>query len=225
MKTIPESTVQEDLYTPHRELFDKWAPNYDGCFLQWGAFTPVHNIIIEHLGEIPPASKFLDVACGTGNLALRLAEIAPGGKVVGLDFSPEMIALARAKTPVEGANVEFIKGNAEVLPFPDDSFDFVSCSCAFHHFPHSEKAVREMYRVLKDGGRAFMVDVYKNIPWGIVILWFNSKFIEKGAQHYYPKTLRDFFRESGFEKIEQKRSFKRLLFFHPTVLTMGTARK
>ena len=88
MKTLPESTVKEDIYTPHREIFDKWASNYDGYFLQRGAFTPVHDIIIKHLGEIPPASKFLDIACGTGNLALRLAEIVPEGKVVGLDFSP-----------------------------------------------------------------------------------------------------------------------------------------
>ena len=82
-----------------------------------------------------------------------------------------------------------------------------------------------MHRVLRDGGRAFLVDAYKNIPWGIFILWFNRTFIEKDVSHYYPETLGTCFRASGFEEIEQKRSFRRLLFFIPTLLTMGTARK
>ena len=223
--TSSDSPDQEDPYAPHRERFEEWAPTYDEGFEQWGVFTPAHDLIIKHLGEIAPSSRILDVACGTGNLSLRLAEIVPDGEVVGLDFSPKMVALAQAKLPPEGANVSFVEGNAEFLPFPDNSFDYITCSYAFHHFPHPEKAVQEMHRVLKDGGRAFLIDPYKIIPGGYFFDWFNRTFFEEGTHHYSIGQLRTMFQENGFEEIEQDRSFRRLHFFVPALLTMGTAEK
>ncbi len=216
----------EDPYASHRELNDDWAPKYDGNrFLQWGSYKPAHNLIIRQLEEIPPDAKILDVACGTGILTLRLAKLVPEGAVVGVDFSPGMIAQARAKQVPEGFNVSFIEGNAEDLPFPDNSFDYVVNSFAFHFFPNPEKAVQEMHRVLKDGGRAFQIDTYKAIPGGIIFNWYNRTFWQGDVHYYYPRQLRTFFEESGFEATEQKRLFRRWHFYVPSLLTMGTADK
>ena len=216
----------EDPYAHHRELCDDWAPKYDGnSFLQWGTYKPGHNLIIKQLEEIPLDAKILDVACGTGILTLRLAKLVPEGAVVGVDFSPGMIAQALAKQVPEGFNVTFIEGNAEDLPFPDNSFDYVVNSFGFHFFPNPEKAVQEMHRVLKDGGRAFQIDIYRSIPMGFAINWFNRTFWQGDVHYYYPRQLRTFFKESGFEAIEQKRLFRRWHFYFPSLLTMGVANK
>ena len=217
-------SMEEDPYVFHRELFDEWAPKYDRSPLQWGIFRPAHNLIIERLGEIPSGSSILDIACGTGILTFRLAGLVPEGKVVGVDFSPEMIKQAQAKLPEEESNVTFVEGNAEDLPFPDNSFDYVTCSFAFHHFPNPEKAVREMHRVLKNGGQAYLIDPYKSIPGGYIIDWSYRTF--KNEKLYYSvKELQALFQECGFKEIDQKRLFRRLNFIHPSLLTIGIADK
>ncbi len=217
-------SMEEDPYISSRELFDKWAPEYDKSPLQWGFLRPAHNLIIERLGEIPPGSTILDIACGTGILTFRLAGLVPEGKVAGVDFSPEMIKQARAKLPGGESNATFIEGNAEDLPFPDNSFDYVTCSFSFHHFPNHEKAVQEMHRVLKNGGQAYLIDPYKSIPGGYIIDWGYRTF-KNGTLYHSGKELQTMFQECGFKGIEQKRLFRRLNSIHPSLLTMGIANK
>ncbi len=214
-----------DPYAPHREFCDDWAPEYDKSPFQWGIFKPAHNLIIRQLGEIPPDAKILDIACGTGILTMRLARLVPEGAVVGVDFSPQMIIQARSKQSPDGSNVTFIEGNAEDLPFPDNSFDYVVNSFGFHFFPHPEKAVREMNRVLKDSGRAFQIDSYKAFPGGIIFSWYNRTFWEGDVHYYYARQLRTFFLDSGFDEVDQKRIFRRLHFYVPSLLTMGSKNK
>ena len=96
----------------------------------------------------------LDVGCGTGFLIDLLAK-QRSANYCGLDLSEEMIKIARGKN-ISGA--EFLIGSAEQLPYPDGSFDVVTCSQSFHHYPHPEKAMQEAYRVLKPGGLYFLSD-------------------------------------------------------------------
>ncbi len=76
-------------------------------------------------------------------------------RYVGLDLSPEMIRMAKGKQ-IEGA--EFVIGSADRLPFPDGSFDVVTCSQSFHHYPYQDKAMAEVCRVLKPGGLYILSD-------------------------------------------------------------------
>lgn len=93
----------------------------------------------------------LDVATGTGHTALFLAPYAQG--VIGLDLTPQMLRLAQKASAENGTrNVEWVRGNVNALPFPDGSFDVVCSRRAPHHFPDLDRALREMARVLKDGG-------------------------------------------------------------------------
>ncbi|MBZ5749967.1 MULTISPECIES: class I SAM-dependent methyltransferase [Metabacillus] len=100
--------------------------------------------------------EVLDVATGGGHTANALAPLVQ--KVTALDLTPEMLAAAERFIKGNGhANVVFVAGDAEKLPFPDETFDIVTCRIAPHHFPNVEHFIREAYRVLKAGGQ-FLVD-------------------------------------------------------------------
>ncbi len=104
-----------------------------------------------------PTDVALDVATGTGNTAFALAPHV--ARVVGLDLTPEMLDQARRLAAERGvANVEWVVGDAQQLPFPDASFDLYTVRAAPHHFPDLDVALREAFRVLKPQGRAVFVD-------------------------------------------------------------------
>ncbi|VBA49963.1 Ubiquinone/menaquinone biosynthesis C-methyltransferase UbiE [Mycobacterium pseudokansasii] len=103
--------------------------------------------------------RVLDVGCGTGYFARRIAgAVGSGGSVVGIDPSQSMLDYARRHAP---ANCTFVAAGAEDLPLPDQSFDLVVSSLSFHHFPVERRAdaVFEMFRVLRPGGRLFVADL------------------------------------------------------------------
>lgn len=100
-----------------------------------------------------PAARVLDVATGTGRVPHYLLN-APtfNGRVIGLDPAAKMLALAAAKLSPFGNRVSFVRQTADRLPFPDCSFDAVTCLESLEFFPSVEQAIQEMVRVLKPGG-------------------------------------------------------------------------
>lgn len=107
--------------------------------------------LIRSLG-IGRGSAVLDVGCGTGLIIPWLMEaVGGGGRVTALDIAEEMLLVARGK--FEMPNVEYIHGSIEETPFLDGSFDEIVCHNCFPHVADKGKAVREMLRVLKPGGR------------------------------------------------------------------------
>jgi len=98
----------------------------------------------------------LDVGCGTGFLSLELA--ARGHRVTGIDFAPEMLALAKAKAAASGAAIRFEAADAENLPFAPASFDLVITRHVLWTLPHPEAAIDEWIRVLRPGGRLAVID-------------------------------------------------------------------
>ncbi|MBI5871122.1 MAG: methyltransferase domain-containing protein [Actinobacteria bacterium] len=113
--------------------------------------------------DVRPGNHVLDVACGTGTLVGLLASCAgPDGRAVGLDFSEEMLEVARQKF-IQMEQVEFVQGNAEEMPFEDASFDRVTASLAIHEMNRKgrENALAEIMRVLKPGGLVALADMRK----------------------------------------------------------------
>jgi demethylmenaquinone methyltransferase/2-methoxy-6-polyprenyl-1,4-benzoquinol methylase len=114
------------------------------------------------LASIGPGARVLDVACGTGDLAIELAgRVAPGGSVLGADFSERMLQLARAKAAARGlgASIQFEAANALALPYGDSSFDAATVGFGARNFSDLPGGLREMARVVRPGGRVVVLEI------------------------------------------------------------------
>ncbi len=112
----------------------------------WG----VGQHIVQRVG-VGAGERVLDVACGTGNAAIRAAQAR--GRVVGLDLTPELFDAGRALAADAGVDLEWIEGDAEALPFDDESFDVVLSTFGAMFAPRHQVTASELARVLKPGGR------------------------------------------------------------------------
>lgn len=114
---------------------------------------------LDALLRIRAGSHVLDVGCGTGADVRAIAlRVGPGGKVVGLDSSEQLIAKAQPPTGPDAAPVEFLHGEAGALPFADNTFDAARAERVIEHVPDPAAAVAEMLRVVKPGGQVLITD-------------------------------------------------------------------
>lgn len=122
----------------------------------WATFAPTELYTSQAaaklvaFAQLKPGERVLDVACGTGVVALTAAR--GGAQVTALDLTPELIVRARENAAIMGVDVAWHEGDAEALPFPDASFDVVLSQFGHMFAPRPEVAVREMLRVLRPGG-------------------------------------------------------------------------
>jgi ubiquinone/menaquinone biosynthesis C-methylase UbiE len=110
--------------------------------------------------QVEPDSRILEVAPGPGYFAVEIAKL--GYRVTGLDISPTMVEIATRNASEAGVRVKFRQGNASNMPFEPEMFDFVLCRAAFKNFSEPARAIEEMYRVLKPGGRARIIDLRRD---------------------------------------------------------------
>jgi SAM-dependent methyltransferase len=106
--------------------------------------------------EVKPGQEVLDVAAGTGNIAIRAA--AAGAQVVGLDLTPELLETARRRTEEHAVAVDWLEGDAEDLPFEDECFDRVLSAFGVQFAPRHEIVAQELARVCRPGGRIGLVN-------------------------------------------------------------------
>jgi ubiquinone/menaquinone biosynthesis C-methylase UbiE len=136
--------------------FDTDAPVYektsDGKFC-----SRVYPAVINKISEASFVS-LLDVGCGTGVI---LSGITAKARLCGIDLSAQMIVRAQQTLKEK---VELVVGDAEALPWPQDTFDTVCCTFSFHHYPNPQKVLTEMNRVLKSDGRLIMADPWAPAP-------------------------------------------------------------
>ncbi len=139
-----------------------WFPQYDffAGLIGLGIRGANSRMVVE-MARIKPGEKVLDVGCGTGDLTLA-AQIAagPAGTACGIDPSPEGVEMARKKAVQRSLAAGFEVGLIEKLEFPEATFDVAISRLMIHHLPDElkQKGFAEIYRVLKPGGRLFMVD-------------------------------------------------------------------
>jgi demethylmenaquinone methyltransferase / 2-methoxy-6-polyprenyl-1,4-benzoquinol methylase len=147
-----------------RELFNRIARRYDllNDLQSFGLHRLWKRRMIRLCG-VGPGVAALDVCCGTGDIALALAR--RGAEVTGLDFSEEMLAVARRKASSPAAkgmkSARFIQGDAQQLPFSNESFEVVTVGYGLRNLAELDAGLREMARVLKPGGRLLALDFGK----------------------------------------------------------------
>ncbi len=154
--------LAHDIATPEgkrryvRRLFATIADRYDliTALLSYGLDRRWKRRLVT-LAAVGPDTRALDLATGTGDIAFALE--AAGARVVGLDVTPRMIELARAKRP-PGGRAAFVVGDMTALPFAAGSFDVVTTGYGLRNVPDLTAAIDEMRRVLKPGGTALSLD-------------------------------------------------------------------
>ncbi len=148
-----------------RTMFDRIAHRYDlvNTVLSLGTDGGWRRRAARET-RLTAGGSALDVACGSGKLTAELARIGgPNGRVVGLDFSREMIAIAR----LHHRGIEFMEGDALSLPFEDASFDAATIAFGLRNLSDPVRGLREMLRVVRPGGRAVVLEFVKP-PRGVV---------------------------------------------------------
>ena len=121
-----------------------------------------HKLMAEQLApKIPTGGSVLEIAPGPGYFCIELARLG-NYRITGLDISKSFVEIARANAAQAGVQAEFRLGNASEMPFESGSFDFTFCQAAFKNFCEPVRAIAEMYRVLRPGGVAVIVDMRRD---------------------------------------------------------------
>ncbi len=143
------------------QMFDTISGNYDGLnrVISLGIDQKWRRKVVKLVAEVQPNS-ILDIATGTGDLALQFAAKIPADHIVGLDLSEGMLSVARKKVAGKtiSEKVLFLKGDSEKLPFEDNSFDAITVSFGIRNFETLEKGLAEILRVLKPKGRFVILE-------------------------------------------------------------------
>ncbi|MCC5794325.1 MAG: methyltransferase domain-containing protein [Chromatiales bacterium] len=130
---------------------------------RWSNYTRVSLELLATRAVSSGEESLLDVACGTGRLAMIIRQRHPGVRITGRDLSPDMLRVARSRLPADHIT-QWEQGRMEELPYEDASFDVVTCASAFHLVTDQRRALAEMVRVVRPGGTICIVDWCRQYP-------------------------------------------------------------
>lgn len=210
-----------------RDMFSDIAPTYDllngvlslGTDRRWRA-----QAARSALAGVPVGGAVLDVATGTGDLALALKRARPDARVVGADFAAPMLELAGRKAAARGVELELVQADGTALPFEAGSFDAVTIAYGLRNFADPDAGLREFRRVLKPAGRLVVLE-FPPPPrgaFGTLFRWYFTQVLprlgalvsgESAAYSYLPESVLAFFtpdtlaahmRAAGFGAVEYR---------------------
>jgi demethylmenaquinone methyltransferase / 2-methoxy-6-polyprenyl-1,4-benzoquinol methylase len=159
------------------DLFAQIAPRYDliNDLQSFGLHRAWKRRLVR-MANVRNGERALDVCCGTGDIAFGLTRA--GAEVTGFDFSEPMLSVARRRS-ADAANPKFQQGDAQQLPFADNSFDVVTVGYGLRNLPSWEGGLREMHRVTRPGGRLLVLDFGKpnNSFWRSLYFAYLRRFV------------------------------------------------
>jgi ubiquinone/menaquinone biosynthesis C-methylase UbiE len=183
-----------------RRVWDKTAPSYDK---QIGFFEKIwfgggrEWVCSRATGDV------LEVAIGTGR---NLSFYPKGVQITGIDLSPAMLDLARRRATELGIDVELLEGDAEALPFADNRFDTVVCALSLCSIPNGAKAIAEMARVLKPGGRLLLLDhIGSTWPPVRAAQWLLERLTIRSAGEHFTRRQLPVVQAAGLDIVETQR--------------------
>ena len=211
-----------------RDMFDGIAPSYDRLnhLLSLGVDRLWRKRSLKAIAD-GTQQEILDVACGTGDSTIAIAEaVAPGSRVTGVDISEGMMSLLMRKAAKAGVHerIRLLKADAEALPFPDGSFHRVSCAFGVRNFERKDLALSEFHRVLKADGKAVVLELsVPEVPllrrlydlyFLHVLPWVGGRISGNRAAYKYlpasvhafpaPDSFCDLMRDAGFRSVYYK---------------------
>lgn len=218
-----------------RKLFDNIASDYDKLnhILSLNIDKGWRKKAVLNLVDTQAPLKVLDVACGTGDFTIEIAQkVAKGSEVIGVDISEGMMAVGREKIKKTGVSAELLVADCEDLPYADNTFDRISVGFGVRNFEHLELGLSQMCRVLTHGGKLVILEL--SVPSNVFIRWCYKLYFLKilpaiggmisgnrGAYEYLPASVLRFpgpdkfipmLKSAGFAQVEH------------TSLTLGICR-
>ena len=214
-------------------MFARIAPWYDLMNrLMTGGRDQVWRRRVARLAALPPGGRVLDVATGTGEVALALARQYPDAQVIGADLCFGMMQTGRLKFAADslGERISLATGDALRLPFPNDSFDTATTGFSLRNVTDVPRALAEMYRVVKPGGRVVCLEIsrptlplfrslfgfyfYRVVPWvGGLISGQQDAYV------FLPNSLTDFMTPEEVKAVLEKVGWRKV---HYKRLMLGT---
>ena len=210
-----------------KKLFDNIASDYDRLnhILSLNIDKGWRKRAVKETIDSNEPMQVLDVACGTGDFTIEIArKAAPGSKITGIDLSEGMMKIGREKIASAAVEATLEYGDCEALTYADNSFDRITVGFGVRNFEHLELGLKEMYRVLKKGGKLVILEL--SIPSNSFIRWCYKLYFLKilpaiggwvsgnrGAYNYLPASVLHFpapdkfqamMREAGFPTVEHK---------------------
>lgn len=207
-----------------RKLFDNIAPDYDKLnhILSLNIDKGWRKKAVKVIVDTKEPLQVLDVACGTGDFTIEIAQkAAPGSRVSGIDLSEGMMKIGREKIKAAGVQADMVQGDCEDLPYGDCTFDRISVGFGVRNFEHLDIGLKQMHRVLKKGGKLVILEL--SVPKNSILRWFYKLYFlkilpaiggwisgDRGAYEYLPASVLRFpapdkfismMYEAGFEKV------------------------
>ena len=205
-----------------RKLFDNIAPDYDKLnhILSLNIDKGWRKKAVKEILDTAQPLEILDVACGTGDFTIEIAQkAAAGSKVTGIDLSEGMMAIGREKIKAAGVDAVMVQGDCEALPYKEGTFHRISVGFGVRNFEHLNIGLQEMHRVLKPDGKLVVLEL--SVPANPVIRWCYKLYFlkvlptiggwisgDRGAYEYLPASVLRFPAPAKFMGMMQEAGFR-----------------
>lgn len=210
-----------------RKLFDNIAPDYDKLnhLLSLNIDKGWRRKAVKEIVDTDTPLYILDVACGTGDFTIEIAQKAQkGSSVTGIDLSEGMMIIGRKKIEAAGINATMVQGDCENLQYSNNTFDRISVGFGVRNFEHLELGLKEMYRVLNSEGKLVILEL--SVPSNSFLRWCYKVYFlkilpaiggwisgDRGAYEYLPASVLRFpapdkfmgmMKDAGFKNVSHK---------------------
>lgn len=189
-----------------------WMTRFYDLLIQWGMQEKKFKMHLVKQATLRPKETIMDLACGTGTLALLIQQSQPGVQVIGVDADPEILSIAKDK--IKGTqvnNITFEEGFSDKLPFSNNLFHHIFTSLFIHHLTleMKKKTFEEVHRTLRSGGQLHIIDFEKPHNWLMRVAFFPIQFLDgfETTSDHVKGIIPNLLKETGFVSIEETGQF------------------